>query len=341
MKITALIDPGVAPRRDPQMLAPWDSAQEPPMDRSVIQALRSNGHEVTVVSFEGDVLAALDRARPELVFNMTEFVDGNRRRSGDVPALLEALGLRYTGAGAIGQVLTIDKAVSKMVVRDLGVAVPGFEVLPIGRTRLRRALAFPVLVKPRYGEGSEGITLRSLAATPADVARLVRLVHDALGQAAICEEFIDGRELAVGILGDRELTAFPVRETAYGTWRTGRARFNTSLLKTSAAFRTRFGICSVKADLPRAAARAVQADCIRIFRALELRDYGRIDLRQDASGRVVFIEANANCDLKPSAFGVIAAWGGITYSQLIETIVQQARRRRADRVPLHQSRPLF
>ncbi len=341
MNVAVLIDRGIASRRDPQMRTAWNFSEEAQVDRSVVQALRGNRHDVTVVSFEGDVLAALHRLRPDVVFNLTEWLHGDRRRAGDIPTLLEALGLRYTGAGQIGQVLSADKAVSKLIVRELGITVPDFEVLPAGRTSLTRAFTFPVLIKPRYGEGSEGITLRSLARTPADVARIARRVHEQFGQAAICEEFIDGRELSVGLLGNHPLTVLPARETVYGRWRPNRPRFNTLRVKSSPAFRAKFRIATERARLPATAAERLSADCKRIFRALELRDYGRIDWRQAADGRIVFIEANSNCELKPSSFGLMAAWAGITYAEVIERIVQQARRRRCDRVRHRHARPLF
>ncbi len=340
MRVTALVDREAVNLRDPQFrgggkaLSRW-------MPFSVIQALRTVGHEVAVVPLHGDVLAEIDAALPELVFNLTERMGGDRRRAPHISSLLDILGLPYTGASAAGQVLSNDKAISKEIARGLGVPVPHFEVLPVGETRLRRRLAFPVIVKPRYGEGSEGITLAALAQSGEEAGRKARRIHETMQQDAIVETFVDGRELAVGLLGNRKLVAFPIRETLYGRWRPGLPRFNTSQLKNSESIRRRYGIRSVPADLPAAQARQILAWSRCVFRALELRDYARIDLRLGRNGSVAFIEANCNCDLRPGAFGLIASWAGYSYERLIDRIARLAYRRRGAPLRLCASRPLF
>ena len=297
------------------------------MERDVVFTLRSSGHRVTILPLGDDLADQLDRTAPDVVFNMTEHMDGDRTRAGDVTTLLEKYGFAYTGAAALGQTLSNDKAASKRIVRAAGMLVPEFEVLPIGRTGLRRRLRFPVIVKPRFGDGSEGITLRSVSYSDGEVADNVKAIHRNMRQPAICETFIDGRELTVGIVGDTRLTSFPASETVYGTWRPGAPRFNATIVKSSPAFRERYQMSSVRAELPGALHKLVRQQCKEAFQRLALRDYARIDLRLDTSGNLYFIEANCNCDLKEGAFGTMAQWAGIEYSALLERIVRDARRR--------------
>jgi len=304
-------------------------------EQSVSAGLKALHHDVSVLPFTPQrrelrrIADEIVRLKPDIVFNFIEHIDGDRRLSSRIPVLLEKLGIPYTGASAIG-IGSIDKAASKRAVSSIGFPVPPFVVLRVGTTTMpRRKLAFPVIVKSQFGGASVGLTLRSVVHSTDDLIDRARDIHQKLGEAAICEEYIDGPELSVGLVEDKnDLLVLPIRETIFGRAAEGGPRFCTERVKDDFGYRDRWGIRYVRAQLPPALERRIRTLCKHAFRVLGLSGYARIDLRLNAAGDPVFLEANANPDLSPRYFGIMASWMDLTYEDVLARILRAGLARR-------------
>ena len=331
MKVVVLIDLEAVIDGDPALEGLTEASRQT-MEFQVTQALRDAGHAVEVRPFEADIIrtmTALRDAAPEAVFNLTEHFGGDRRKDAHVAAMLELLGLAATGASTAGLMLCRDKAVCKRVLGYHRIRQPFFHEVPIGRTRPAGRLVFPMIVKPLFEDGSDGIALASVVRTPAELEERIAMMHGKMKQPAICEEYIEGREIYVALLGDERLQALPPRELIFGPPEAGGPTIATARVKFNEAYRKKWGIEYRHADLEPALETCIARVGKRIFRLLGMRDYGRVDLRVTPDGEVVFLEANPN-----PALGIeddvaeSARRAGLTYPQLIDRIVQQAARRR-------------
>lgn len=318
------IDPG-----DPQFASP-PPRQSLPMEHHVAAGLRGLGHAVRVLPCgpdAGSLVAGLAAARPDLVFNVTEHWGGDRHGDAHVAALLEMLDLPYTGTGPAGLSLCRDKAESKERLRRCGLAVPAYAVVEPGARRLPDDLPLPAIVKPLLGDGSDGICRASLAPTRAAALARAAFLHRATGKPAICEEYVEGRELKVALLGNRELEVLPPREVRFGSAGDGGPRFLTSQVKRDRRYRERWRVSYPRARLAATDLARVAAACRRAYRALGIRDYGKLDLRLAADGEVYVLEANPNPDLAPTGLGRIASWAGIDYPALLQRVADLALER--------------
>lgn len=276
----------------------------------------------------GDTIA---RLQPDIIFNFIEHIDGDRRLAAAVPKLLDELGIPYTGASATGTMTAIDKGGSKDAVSSIGFPVPSFVVVPLGAKGSRCTFPFPVIVKPQFGGASVGLTLGSVVKSKHELIRRARDIHQRLDESAICEQYIDGRELSVGLIEDgNDLLVLPIRETIFGRAGEGGPRFCTERVKDSYKYRDRWGIRYERAQLPPAIDRRIRTLCRDAFRVLGLSGYARIDLRLNSAGDPVFLEANANPDLAPRYFGIMASWMGLTYEDVLVKILRAGLNRRVD-----------
>ncbi len=330
MKIVVLVDDETVFRDDPDFEGKTDPVREG-MEFHIIEALRHSGYEVEVAPFTADVIRNIQRlieTKADLVFNLTEHFRGDRRQDVNIVALLELLGLPYTGTGPTGLMLCRDKAACKRILSHHHIRLPQFITVPVNRKRPRGRMRYPALVKPVYEDGSDGISLASLVHTDEELRERVGVIHERMRQPAICEEFIEGREIYVGIVGNERLRAFPAREVRFGRSGEGGPSFATARVKWDEAYRKKWGISYEHANLPDDLERKVARIGKRIYQLLSLRDYGRIDLRLTSANEVVFLEANPNPNL---------AWGddlaeaaekaGIDHHQLVDRIAKLALRR--------------
>lgn len=313
------------------VLADPDAIEQEVSDlRWVTGALRDLGHEISVVPFGpriADTIERLSRRAPRVVFNFAETFDRDRRKAAHAAALLELLGIPYTGSGPLAQALAIDKARSKQLLRLHGVPVPEFFVVPPGGDPPRRA-GFPLFVKPLHGGGKEGITDGCLVRSRAALAKRVGLVHRAWKQPAICERYIEGRELTQAILGNARLEFLPLRELVFRDPAGAGPRFLTDQVLTNAKLRARWHIEMVDAALPARVHREVQRVAEIAYRAIGLTGYGRLDMRLGTDGLPYVLEVNANPAVRPPHGSFLQPWGGIAYEALIERILRLALERR-------------
>jgi D-alanine-D-alanine ligase len=302
----------------------------------VAHALRSRGHKVWLVGAHDDptrVTQFLREHRVDMVWNAAEgFGAGGDSLDFLLPAMLEAEGQPYTGASPQCLMITRNKAMTKKVLAHHNVCVPRFLVYRRGE-KLRKGddLFFPAIVKPLRLDASEGISKASIVHNREAMEERIHFVHDKLRDAAIVEEFIDGRELYVSVLGNGDnLEILPTVELVFDPDRTRpEDRIATKMAKWDDPYRDKFGIRQVFArPISRIARASIERTCRVAFRALWLRDYARFDLRLDAQDRVWVLEANANpyvCEHHEIANAAKKA--GIDYASLIERIVKSAAKR--------------
>ncbi len=288
------------------------------VEEKVLRALRRRYRRVEVVPYTRDREATarwLSRLDPRIVFNLTEWLDGDRRQDAAIAKFLDGLDLRYTGPGPEGLRRARDKALSRRLVARAGVPVPG-----------RASAGRDAIVKPRYGDASEGISNRSVARGDAVRARAAAL-RKRLGQPVVCEAFIPGRDLYVGLLGNGPRMLPPVELVTRSRDRAA-PKFATYRVKNDPRYRAKWGMHYRLARLDAPTRRRLEQASRRVFHALKLRDYARLDFRLADDGRFYFIEANPNPDLDPYALNRNGCFAGVPYDRLLETIVESARRRK-------------
>lgn len=300
------------------------------VEEKVLRALRRRYRRVEVVPFSRKVdvtVQWLRRLKPRIVMNLTEWVDGDRRQDAAIAGLLDILKLRYTGPGPEGLRLARDKALSKQVVAEQGVLVPRHFVAGNGARMDADGLPYPLIVKPRFGDASEGISQRSVVRSLPALRARMKALRRRLGQPVLCEEFIPGRDLYVGLLGNEPQVLPPVELVVRSRHR-GAPQLATYRLKNDPRYRAKWKVHYRRARLDASTLRELADASRRIFHALKLRDYARLDFRLAEDGRFCFIEANPNPDLDPYALNRNGCFAGVPYGRLLETIVESARRRK-------------
>ncbi len=322
------------PEHERQMtteVAAWKH-DEPEMEYQVADALRQRGHEVRLIGVRDDLqylARSLGEFEPGLVFNCVEAFHGNPTLEYLAAGMLEAEGYRYTGSPPLALLVSRNKAMSKKVLAWHGIRVPGFATWRPGEpVSLPARLSYPLIVKPLQSDASVGIAQASVVQDDAALAERVALVHDRFHQPAIAEEFVHGRELYVGILGNGDgLEVLPPTEMVFDKRRTKpEERIATQSAKWDEDYRDRKGIRNVFArPLARAARERIQTMCRVAFRALWLRDYARIDLRLSPDGEVWFLEANANPFISYGHDMANAAnKAGMDYYAFVQRLVEEA-----------------
>jgi D-alanine-D-alanine ligase len=300
------------------------------MEAYVLRALVQRHPRVCVVPFEPRITPTIESLRtlePRLVFNLTEWVGGNRRLDAAIASMLEMMNVPYTGAGPDGLQLARDKALAKDIVAKLGIAVPR-HALVNGRTPDIASLRFPLIVKPQFGDASDGIGNAALVRTAKQLLQRIATLRRQSDEALLCEEFIPGRDLFVALLGN-EPEVMPPLELVVARNGARAPRLATFRVKNDPEYRRKWGIRYRPAQLPPEIADHVRQASGRIFRALKLRDYARIDYRLTPDGQLVFLEANPNPDLTRHTFGRDVCFAGVPYPQLIDRIVEAALSRAA------------
>jgi D-alanine-D-alanine ligase len=296
------------------------------MEYDVIETLRERGHEVFVVGIHDDLVPirqTIATFKPQIVFNLLEAFASVTTFDQNVVSYLELLRAAYTGCNPRGLILARDKALSKKLLAYHRIPVPEFAVVRRGqKVAITRKLTFPLIVKSLFFEASVGISQASVVENEEQLARRVQFVHDSIGTAAIVEQFVDGRELYVGVLGNERLQVFPVWEMSFAKMPDNRWRIATERVKWSTKYQQTHGIMTDEAELPPEFAQRVQHLAKRVYRALDLNGYARIDLRLAGDGRAYVLEANPNPNLAYGEdFAESAEKAGVGYERLLERIV--------------------
>lgn len=301
----------------------------------VKQALIALGHEVRVVGVYDDlapVRKTIEDWKPQIAFNLVEDFAGVSAFDYYMVSYLAMMKIPYTGCNPRGLLLARDKALSKKLLAFHRIEVPEFTVFPYGRpVRPSRHMRYPVIVKSLTEEGSVGIAQASYVENAEQLKERVALIHDKLQGDAIAEQYIDGRELYVTVLGNNQLKVLPIRELAFHDTSEGRPRLATYKVKWDPKYRSRWGIdYRFATDLPNGMTERVAGLCKRIYRILDMSGYGRIDLRMTPEGKLYVLEANPNPGIARDEDSTLSAKkAGIGYKEFIQTILQLGLRAHA------------
>jgi D-alanine-D-alanine ligase len=299
-------------------------------EADVLACLERLGHQVETLAVFDDVVSIVGKLKefaPDVVFNLTESFHSNRAHEPNIPALLELMRMRYTGAKPDGLILCKDKALAKKVLLYHRLRVPHFVISPEARPlkRLRR-FVFPAFVKPVSEESSDGIAKASFAKSEEEALERARFIHEKFQCDALIEEYIEGRELYLSVMGNRKLMVFPPREIFFEQMPEDEPKFATFKAKWDDAYRKKWGIKNGPArELPAGLQEKLTRLARKVYRVLKIRGLGRIDVRLTASGEIVIIEANPNPSLaREEDFAQSAAAAGLDYDQLIQKILDTA-----------------
>ena len=305
----------------------------------VTEALRLLGHEVRELGVHDELRplrTALEGWKPDLVFNLLEEFQDQVVFDQHVVSFLELMRVPYTGCSPRGLTLARDKALSKMVVAHHRVRAPRFAVFRPGRSVRRPArLGFPLIVKSLVAESSVGISKASLVHDDAALEERVRFVHEWIHTDAIVEEFVSGRELYVGVLGNQRLTVLPPRELVMRRL-PGEALIATERVKHSLRYQQARGVELIfPRDLPLAVAQRLARESRRVYQVLHLDGYARIDWRLTDGGELYFLEANPNPEIaRFEEFASAAEAAGLGYEALIQRLLQLGQARAGLAKPL-------
>jgi D-alanine-D-alanine ligase len=293
----------------------------------VVSTLRAAGHEVKPLGVQHELKPIRDEVetwQPHVVFNLLEQFHGEAVYDQNVASYLELLRVPYTGCNPRGLMLARGKDLSKKLLAYHRVPLPAFAVFP-KRRKVKRPprLSLPLIVKSLSEDGSYGISQASVVDSDEKLAERVAFIHDRIGTAAIAEEYIEGRELYVGVLGNDRLRVLPIWELKFGTLAQSGLPIATEKVKHDLDYQERHGTNVGPAkDLTPQLAAGIEKVAKRIYRTLELDGYARIDFRLSADGVPYYIEANPNPEIaKIEEFAAAAKHVGIDYTDLLHRIV--------------------
>jgi D-alanine-D-alanine ligase len=293
----------------------------------VISTLRAVGHEVRVLGVLdslSELRASITDWRPDVVFNLLEEFGGIVTYDQHVVAYLELMRQPYTGCNPRGLLLSRDKSLCKQLLSYHRIPTPQFAVMRRGvKLRVPRKLRYPLFVKSTIEDASLGIAQASVVQDEAQMRERVQFVHDQLGSDALVEEYIAGRELYVGVLGNERLTRLPVWEMRFGSMPETLPAIATRKVKWDRRYQHRYGITTQAAEeLPAATLTALDKLSRRIYRTLGLSGYARMDFRVNDAGEVYVLEANANPNIAASEdFAQSALAAGVGYDELLQRLI--------------------
>ncbi len=298
----------------------------------VSAALQEKGHKVAVLGVHDDLrklVSDFSRRKPDLVFNLLETFGKSTAGDIGVAGVLSLLGLHYTGGGPGELYLRQDKGLAKKVLAFDNLLYPHFAVFSQNADfETAGNLRMPLFVKPLTADASIGIDGDSLVRDTTSLMKRVIAIHEKINDSALVEEYIEGREIYVGVLGNQEPLALPPVEVDFTGFPEGEPRIlgtKAKWKKNSAEYK---GTKSVLAELPDELRARLQKTAVDAYRAVRVRDYGRVDLRLTETGEIYVIEVNASCYLeKESEFAMAAKAEGIEFPELVERIVELAMER--------------
>jgi D-alanine-D-alanine ligase len=293
----------------------------------VVSTLRNLGHEVRLLGLQ-DELAPLRTAvtewNPHIVFNLLEEFHGLTEFDQHVVSYLELLRACYTGSNPRGLVLARDKALSKKLLVYHRIRVPAFVAFPRGgKIHRPKGINFPLIVKCLKEEASRGISQASIVEDEEKLVERARFIHESIGADAIVEQFIEGRELYVGVIGNKHIKVLPIWELVFENLPPGNAAIATARAKHNPEYQEKWGIYQQPAEgLPPTLIAHIVKTSKRIYRILQIDGYARIDYRLSPTGELYFLEANPNPEIaEREEFASAAQSTGIPYPKLLQKIL--------------------
>jgi D-alanine-D-alanine ligase len=309
--------------------------RRPKLDREeIFEALDRLGHEPSYIELDGrdSSLLAVSRSKSDLIFNLADSYGGDDSKDVHVPAFLELVGLKYTGSGPQGLYLAQDKSLAKKIVGFHGLQTPFSAVSHRGKVDYAHDVNFPLIVKPVSEDGSIGIDQNSVVGSVKELMERIHYLHEELDVPILIEEYIEGREIYAGILGNDPPEALPLVELDLSKLPADTPKIAGREVKfdrDSEAYRVTKS--ALAKDLDDETVERLQEAAKTAYRALKLRDYGRIDMRLKDDGAIYVIEANPNPWLSSQAEFAMAARGSErTYTEMVKSIIEVAAARYED-----------
>ena len=326
LRILTLVREGLVP---PETIGKLDPENPPEwkVEYDVVSTLREMGHEVSVIGVFDDlspIRQSILEWKPDIAFMLLEEFHGVATYDQAVVSYLELMRQPYTGCNPRGLLLTHDKALSKKILSYHHIPTPRFMTFPRGKkVTLSKRMKFPIIVKSLTEDASLGISQNSIVHNENALQDRVQFIHENIGTAALTEEYIDGRELYCGVMGNDRLQAFPVWEMVFDRMPKDIARIATARVKWNAKYQTKHGIDTGPAKLDETTQKKIQRVCKRVYRLLNMNGYGRIDLRLTEDGQIYILEANSNPNLEYGEdLAESALSTGVTYDKLLEKILR-------------------
>jgi len=326
LKVLALFD-AIAPTTLDQDLSAELKTDDWKTEANVLAALGELGHtaEHLAIFDNLDLLQQkLTAFEPDVIFNLADQFKNNRAFDQHIVSFLAMRGVPFTGCGSTGLTLCKHKAISKKILSYHRIHTAAFTTIARGKRIARpKHLRFPILVKPLKEEASLGISQASFVETDEQFKERVQFIHEKFDNDVIAEEYIEGRELYVSILGNHRLQVFPIRELVFKEVPPDEPKIATYKAKWDEEYRKRWGLQNQFAEgLDPAVVANIERVCKRIYHLLTIDGYARLDLRLTPKNEVYFIEANPNPILAADEdFAESAMKAGLTYPQLIDRII--------------------
>ena len=296
---------------------------------AIKKALELNGHKVTPVELNKDTLSYFRRHKFDLVFNIAEG-NGSRFRESEVPAILDLFGIPYTGSSTFTLALALDKAMTKKILRYENIPTPNFQVFSTGKEELNSYLNFPLIVKPNREGSAKGINASSVVYGRKNLFEKINNIIGNYRQEALAEEFIEGKELTVGILENGVFNVLPILEIDFSTCSKNSGEYFYSWRMKEFQGDVSLGLTPTfhcPARLPQEVERRVKEVALKAHKALGCWGLSRTDIRLNKDNIPYVLEVNPLPGLDPheSNFPMIAKAAGIEYEDLIEAILQTAK----------------
>jgi D-alanine-D-alanine ligase len=327
LKVLALFD-SIGPTTIDHDLTEALRTEDRKTERDVLKALGELGHETQYLVIFDDldlIQQKIQIFQPDVIFNLADQFKNNRSFDQNIVSFLATRETPFTGCGSTGLTLCKHKAISKKILGYHRIHTPEFVTIARGKHIARpKRLKFPIVVKPLKEEASLGISQASFVETDEQFNQRVQFIHESWNNDVIAEEYIDGRELYVGVLGNHRLETYPIRELVFREVPPDEPKMATYKAKWDEEYRKRWGLENQFAiGLEEPVIASIQNTCKRIYHLLTIDGYARIDLRLTRDNKVYFIEANPNPILaEDEDFAQSAVKAGLTYPQLIDRILR-------------------
>jgi D-alanine-D-alanine ligase len=329
LKVLALFD-AMSPESLQHDLKTYLEVEERKTEADVLKALGELGHTVEHLAIYDDLdvlRQKLQAFEPNVIFNLADQFKNNRGFDQNIAAFLAMHGIPFTGCGSTGMMLCRHKGISKKILGYHRIHVPGFVTIARGKRIGRpKQLRFPILVKPLKEQASLGISQASFVENDEQFRERVQFIHEKYDNDVIAEEYIEGRELYVSVMGNHKLQVFPIRELVFREVPPDEPKIATYRAKWDEEYRKRWGLENRFAEgLEPALHSQIVLTCKRIYRLLTIDGYARIDLRLTKDNELYFIEANPNPMLADGEdFALSGRQAGLSYPDLIDRILRLA-----------------
>jgi D-alanine-D-alanine ligase len=304
----------------------------------VVEKLKSVGLNAYSMNIKDDVnllLKHLTEEKPDVIFNFIEIYKDNPRLEMNIVGLYELLGIPYTGAPAMGLANCQNKVLAKRLLGSAGIKIPHFFIVYVKSTKYPHRLKYPLLVKPAFEDASVGIENESIVSNGKQLRKRIEYVLKQFNQPALVEEFIEGRELNVAVMGDKRLRVLPISEIDFSEMPDhlhNIVSFQAKWDPHHESYHKTIPICP--APLPKNIEKRAKELAFRAFKVMGCRDYARVDMRLSKDNKLFVLEVNPNPDITEGAgFMRSAQHAGMTYAQALKRIVKYALRRGSAKKP--------